>query len=49
MRRAAVTFGALFAVLLACASAGAQDTKTVRGEVTSTSADSVTVRWATRT
>ncbi len=44
MRRAAVTFGALFAVLLASASAGAQDTKTVRGAVTSTSADSVTVK-----
>jgi hypothetical protein len=44
MRRAAVTFGALLAVLLAAATAGAQGTKTVRGEVTSTTADSVTVK-----
>ena len=48
MRRAAVTFGALFAVLLAAATAAAQDTKTVRGEVTSTTADSVTVKVGDR-
>lgn len=47
-RMAAVTVGAFVAVLLAYATAGAQGTKTVRGEVTSTAPDSITVKVGDR-
>lgn len=47
-RMAAVAAGVLLAVLLAYATAGAQDTKTVQGTVTTTAPDSVTVKVGDR-
>jgi uncharacterized protein YaiE (UPF0345 family) len=47
-KMATVTAGVLLAVLLAFATAAAQDTKTVRGTVTTTAPDAVTVKVGDR-